>query len=264
MKLEVIEFEIFRALIFDEVGIYLDDSKISLIQNRLYSRLIYHKITSFSNYFQIVKKEQQEKTQMINLITTNETYFFRERQHFDFLVSQVEQFKEKKRLNIWSAASSVGAEAYSIAMLLDDMLDKNQWNVFASDINTEVIQKAKKGLYNESWIDKIPEKFKLKYCLKGKRKFDGTFIIDRELQKNVTFGIHNLLKEDHSVGLYDMIFLRNVLIYFDSKIKQKVIDNILPNLKIGGFLVISLSEHLDDLNIEKLQKCQNSIYKKIG
>jgi len=264
MKLSSVEFNKFRTLIFDEIGIYLDDTKVSLMQNRLFPRLIYHKLLSFRDYFQIVKKNDNEKTQMFNLMTTNETYFFREHQHFDFLKSVIKELTIKQNLHVWSAASSVGSEAYSIAMLLDATLHKNQWSVLGSDINTEVIEMAKEGLYKESWIDKIPLEFRIKYCLKGKRKFDGMFIIDRQLQKNVSFDIHNLLIEDHSLGLFDVIFLRNVLIYFDSHTQLKVINNVLSNLKVGGYLVIGLTESLDNMNTKYLKKHQSSIYIKMG
>jgi len=263
MNLNTVEFDKFRTIIFDEIGIVLDDTKISLLQNRLYSRLTFYKIENFTDYLQIVRQDKNEKTQMFNHITTNETYFFREHQHFDFLNAQIQEQSIKKEFNVWSAASSVGAEAYSIAMLLDDTLHKNQWRVLGSDINTNVIETAKEGLYKESWIDKIPDEYRIKYCLKGKRKFDGKFIIDRKLQNNVKFTRHNLLNEDHSLGLFDVIFLRNVLIYFDAQTKFRVLSNILSNLKVGGYLVIGLTESLENIKIENLKKYQSSIYIKM-
>lgn len=264
MNLNAIEFDEFRTIIFDEIGITLDDSKISLMQNRLYPRLLFHKLENFTDYLQIIRQDSNEKVQMCNLITTNETYFFREHQHFDFLSSIIKDLSIKQHFNIWSAASSVGAEAYSIAMLLDDTLHPNQWSILGSDINTQVIETAKEGLYKHNWIDKIPEEFRIKYCLVGKRKFDGTFIVDRKLQNNVKFETHNLLNEDRSLGLFDVIYLRNVLIYFDSHTKCKVINNVLSNLKVGGYLVIGLTESLESMKIKNLEKYQSSIYKKLG
>ncbi|MEA3314232.1 MAG: protein-glutamate O-methyltransferase CheR [Campylobacterota bacterium] len=263
MNLNKIEYKLFQKLIFEKIGINLSDTKLSLVQSRLYSRLIYHKIKSFSEYFTILKKDHKEIIHMINLITTNETYFFREQQHFDFLTSVVKNIKINQSLRLWSAASSVGAEAYSCAMILDNFLSLNQWEIVGTDINTEVIKKAKKGLYCESWIDKIPQHYKEKYCLKGKGRFEGQFIIDRKILHNINFEINNLTVLNSSFGTFDIIFLRNVFIYFDTETKQKVLNNVLVNLKVGGYLIISLTENLDGLDIKDLKKYQTSIYQKI-
>ena len=262
MILSKSEFKIFKKLIFDAIGISLDDSKLNLVQSRLYTRLLHHKIKSFSSYLKIIDVNHKEKIQMINNITTNETYFFREDQHFDFLTSIAEKIKIDQEFRVWSAASSVGAEAYSIAMVLNEVLNFNQWQIIGSDINTEVVKKAKKGLYCESWIDKIPSNYKTKYCLKGKGRFKGQFIIDRKLLHNIEFDINNLIVSNTSYGMFDVIFLRNVFIYFDRQTKQQVLDNILLNLKVGGYIILSLTENLDDINIRGLKKYQNSIYRR--
>lgn len=264
MKINQAEYQLFQKLIFDEIGITLDKNKITLVQSRLYTRLNHHKINSFSHYLKIVKTDHKEKIEMINLITTNETYFFREEKHFEFLYNIIKQVKINQEFRVWSAASSVGAEAYSIAMVLDNYLTRNQWEVIGTDINTEVIQKAKQGLYPESWIDKIPTKYKTKYCLKGRGRFEGEFIIDRDLIKNVHFCTNNLTISNKTLEKFDIIFLRNVLLYFNQTTKQQVLNNILDNLKMGGYFIISLTENLDNLNIKNLQKHQSSIYQKIG
>ncbi len=264
MKLNQIEYQLFQKLIFDEIGISLDNNKINLVQSRLYARMLHHKIKSFSHYLQIVTDDHKEKIQMINLITTNETYFFREDQHFEFLYNITKQIKINQEFRVWSAASSVGAEAYSIAMILDNYLTRSQWEVVGTDINTDVIEKAKKGLYSESWIEKIPAKYRTKYCLKGRGRFEGKFIIDRSLIKNVHFSTNNLTISNKSLGNFDIIFLRNVLLYFNQLTKQQVLDNILDNLKMGGYFIISLTENLDELDTSRLEKVKSSIYKRIG
>jgi chemotaxis protein methyltransferase CheR len=165
---------------------------------------------------------------------------------------------------VWSAASSVGAEAYTIAMILDNYLTKHQWEIIGTDINTDVIKKAKMGLYPEAWIDKIPANYKSQYCLKGKGKYEGQFLIDRKLSKNMRFDINNLTILNLSFGMFDVIFLRNVLIYFNSEIKQKVVDNLLKCLNIGGYFIISLTENLNGLDTRKLKKIQSSIYQRIA
>jgi len=264
MTLDNNEFSTLQKIIFTEIGINLNKSKMSLITNRLYSRLVFYNIDSYSQYINILENNHKEINELINLITTNETYFFREEQHFDFLKELARDGKNKKHLRVWSAAARVGAEAYSIAMTLASILAFNQWSVVASDINTDVITKAKTGLYCESWLKKIPQEFREKYCLKGKSKYEGKFIIDRELVNNVRFIILNLKEPILDLEKFDVIFLRNVLIYFDKEIKQLVLNNVLKNLKVGAYLIISLTENLDEIKNKNLTKIASSIYKKIG
>lgn len=264
MKLKQSEFDIFRKILFDEAGINLDNSKLSLVQNRLYTRMLHHKIKSFSEYLKIITFEHKEKIQMINQITTNETYFFREKQHFDFLESIVKNVNQYDKFRVWSAASSVGAEAYSISMILNEHLNTHQWDILGTDINTEVIKKAKRALYDEPWLEKVPTNYKQKYCLKGKGRFKGKFLIDKKLSSNVTFETNNLTIPNNAYGLFDIVFLRNILIYFNSQTKQNVIDNVLLNLKIGGYIIISLTENLEELKVKNLQKISSSIYRRVS
>jgi len=258
------EFVTFQKLIFNEVGISLESSKKLLVQTRLLKRLLFYKFNSYLEYLRLVQINAQERTEMLNLITTNETYFFREIEQYEyFQKSIIPSHPYKQKLRFWSAASSVGAEAYSAAMLLDSMMARSDWEVVGTDINTEVVQKARVGLYPESWADKIPQALKKKYCLKGKGKHQGKFLIDRGLTENMTFDVGNLLKFNSEVGKFDIIFLRNVLIYFDDDTKQTVVDNVLKNLKMGGYFFISLTENLNMLHIPSLKQVDTSIYQKI-
>ncbi len=192
-------FKIYQKIVFSETGISLYSSKISLVQSRLYKRLLHYNLTSYSQYLRIIQIDNKEKMEMINLITTNETYFFREESHFKFLIEYIQQNSEE--VKIWSAASSVGAEAYTIGMILDNYLSKDDWSVIGSDINSEVIKKARSGLYPIHWLDKIPDGYKKKYCLKGKGKYENQFLINRPLAKNITFVINNLMKANHHIKL---------------------------------------------------------------
>ena len=258
------EFIIVQKLIFREVGIELQSTKKLLVQSRLLIRLLYYGFTSYLDYIRLIQINSTERIEMINLITTNETYFFREIQHFNYLQKIIiPQHPFKQKLRLWSAASSVGAEAYSAAMILDSSMAKNDWEIIGSDINTEVIKKARVGLYPESWVSKIPIEFRKKYCLKGRGRHEGQFLIDRNIVQNMDFNVGNLLKHNTSVGQFDVIFLRNVLIYFDNDTKQIVVDNVLKNLKIGGYFFISLTENLNMLNTPFLEVVDTSIYKKI-
>ena len=201
---------------------------------------------------------------MINLITTNETYFFREIDHFEYMQKVViPEHPFKTKFRFWSAAASVGAEAYSIAMLLDKTMARSDWEIVGTDINTDVIKKARVGLYPEKWADKIPLELRKEYCLKGRGRHEGQFLIDRGLVENMHFSIGNLMKYNNEVGKFDVIWLRNVLIYFDDETKQMVVDNVLRNLKVGGYFFISLTENLNMLNISSLESVATSVYRKI-
>lgn len=256
------EFTVFQKIIFSEVGISLEDTKMAMVSSRLYARMRHFNLLRFSDYLHIVQMNKKEKIEMINLITTNETYFFREINHFNFLTKTVMAHKSPEKFRIWSAASSVGAEAYSCAMICDTYLGRN-WEIVGSDINTEVIKKARIGLYPGAWVDKVPENYRNKYCLKGTKTFQGTFLVDRKLAENTRFFEHNLMIADDTFGTFDVIFLRNVLIYFNNETKQLVINNVLKNLKVGGYFIISLTENLNGLDTRSLEKVDTSVYQKI-
>ena len=259
------EFKVFQKIIFNETGIDLSDSKKSFIQSRLFKQLLKYEFATYAEYLRLVQINQLEQIEMINLITTNETYFFREIKHYEFLQTVIipnHPFKET--LRVWSAASSVGAEAYSVAMLLDSLMSRSDWEVFGSDINFEVIKKARVGLYPEKWIEKIPLALRSKYCLKGKNTQEGKFLIDRGLMSNIHFEEGNLLKPNNNLGKFHLIFLRNVLIYFNDSTKQKVIDNILNYLLPNGYFFISHTENLNMINTDQLEQIKTAIYRKRG
>jgi chemotaxis protein methyltransferase CheR len=256
------EFELFQKLVFKEIGINLGESKKFLVKNRLLKQLNEYNLSSYSDYYRLVQINKQEKTVMLNLITTNETYFFREKAHFEFLEKDIIKEYRNKNIRVWSAASSVGAEAYSIAMMLDD---KNlKYEIVGSDINTEVVKKANVGLYPIKWMDKIPHNLKVKYCLKGKGSHEGWFLTDRCLIENMRFEQRNLIEDQRDLGKFDVIFLRNVLIYFNDETKIKIIKNVLKNLNLGGYFIVSLTEHIHNLGDFGLQKVQSSIFKKVS
>ncbi len=264
ITLSASDYLAFKALIFKEIGIELGDSKQSLVQTRLFKRLMHYDLESYGEYLELVKRDNVEKNEMMNLITTNETYFFREQAHFDFLADALKAYEKSEKFRIWSAAASLGAEAYSIAMLCDSFLPKTGWEVVGTDINSDVIKKARMGLYPEKWVEKVPDHLRKKYCLKGKGKFEGQFLVDRTLAKNMHFSVNNLMLVNREIGLFNMIFLRNVLIYFNAQTKKKVVENVMQNLKVGGYLIISLTESLQNIDIKNLKQLNSSIYQKIA
>jgi chemotaxis protein methyltransferase CheR len=252
------EFELFQRLVFKEIGISLGNSKKFLVKNRLFKQLLAFNLNSYSDYYRLIQINKTEKTNMLNIITTNETYFFREPRHFDFLEKEI--VPQHHKLRVWSAACSIGTEAYTIAMILEHC--NIPYEIIGSDINTEVVQKANIGLYPLKLMDKIAEVYKQKYCLKGKGKHEGWFLVDRILLDNMKFETRNLIHLQDNLGKFDVIFLRNVLIYFNDEMKDYILNNVLLHLKVGGYLILSLTEHIHNIDKYNLKKSNNSIFQK--
>lgn len=247
------EFNSFRKYIYDHVGINLSDAKKTLVISRLSKRLRHYSINSFQEYFDLMIASPQdgERQVAIDLLTTNETYFFREPKHFEFLEKNILcRWKGGKTLKVWSAASSTGEEAYSIAMLLDDLLGHRPWEIFGSDISSRVLKKAQLGHYLQNRIDGIPKAYLRKYCLKGVGEHEGTLLIDKKLRQKVIFAPVNLKKIPENLGPFDIVFLRNVLIYFDLETKRQIIKQIANKMQPGAYLFIGHSESLKDVNCD--------------
>jgi len=174
----------------------------------------------------------------------------------------VEKLNGKRNFRVWSAASSTGEEAYSIAMLLDDIMGFNAWEIFASDISSRVLKKARQGHYLQSRIDGIPEKFLRKYCLKGVNEQEGTLLIDKNLRKKVVFNAINLKQPLGDIGYFNVIFLRNVLIYFDMETKKLIIKQVVEKLQPNGYLFIGHSESLKGIH-DGLESIIPTVYRKI-
>jgi chemotaxis protein methyltransferase CheR len=202
---------------------------------------------NFQKYFDlmIASGRDNEQQVVIDLLTTNETFFFRELKHFQFLANEIiPKINKKKCFNVWSAASSTGEEAYSIAMLLDDKLGNNLWEILGSDINQTLLQQARQGLYLQDRIDGIPTAYLQKYCFKGKDEYEGKLLIDECLRKRAHFSLINLTLPMNDIGTFQLILLRNVMIYFDAETKSKIIKQLVTKLASGGHLFIGHSESL--------------------
>lgn len=259
------EFSRFRQLLYQIAGINLSNAKKMLLVGRLSRRLRHYQLHSFEDYFRLVTdpSHSEELQTMVDLLTTNETYFFREPAHFDFLRHTLADITDQGRaVEVWSAASSTGEEAYSIAMTLADCLREKPWSVLGTDISTQVLQRARLGHYPLARNHGIPPAFLRQYCLKGIREQEGTFLIERKLRQRVQFQHMNLNSpQPLRVGNFDYIFLRNVMIYFDTETKQRVIQNLLPNLRSGGYLIIGHSETLHGIT-DAVKSVRPTIYRK--
>ena len=258
------EFTQFRDLIYRLAGISLSPAKKQLVSGRLAKRLRHHNLASYGEYFRFITSPhgKDELQITVDSLTTNETHFFRESKHFDFLRSQVIPARKPGRgVRIWSAACSSGEEPYSIAMMLDEMLGNEPWEVVASDISTKVLEKAQNGLYPAERIPEIPKHYLSRYCLKGVGDYEGTLLIDKFLRDRVCFLQHNLADVPPVLGEFDVIFLRNVMIYFNQQTKQQVVTRLLPLLRRGGYFLIGHSESLNGVT-DDLEQVVPAIYRK--
>jgi chemotaxis protein methyltransferase CheR len=264
------EFGRFRDLLFRSTGISLAPHKKSLVASRLMSRLRVHGLPSYGAYFELATKGgvKGELQKAIDLLTTNETYFYREPKHFDFLRDRIlpagaaQARGEGRPFRIWSAASSSGEEPYTLAFLLADALGVNgQWQILASDISSRVLAKAQRGQYPLERAENVPREVLSKYCLKGVGPADGTFVVDKALRRHITFQAINLNQALPEVGEFDVIFLRNVMIYFELETKRAVVARLLPRLRSGGHIMVSHSETLHGVS-DEVTVVQASIYRK--
>ncbi len=258
------EFHQFQKLIHRIAGINLSPAKKALVSGRLSRRLKQHDLNSYGEYYRLLAsgKEPAEMQIAVDLLTTNETQFFREPRHFDFLRQQVEAFaKPGCMYRVWSAACSTGEEPYSIAMMLADCLGDGPWEVVASDISTRALEKARLGHYSLERAKKIPRNYLMSYCLRGIGRQRGTFLVDKTLRSRVQFMQINLNAPLPRIGEFNVIFLRNVMIYFGMETKQLVVTRMLPLLKPKGCFIVGHSESLNGV-VDELNLVTPSIYRK--
>jgi chemotaxis protein methyltransferase CheR len=259
------EFYQFQRFIFETAGITLSPAKKALVSGRLAKRLAHYQLSSYGAYFRLIAGGQHpdEAQTAIDLLTTNETYFFREPKHFELLRSlAAEAHAQRRSFRVWSAACSTGEEAYSIAMVLDDVLGEREWELYASDISTRVLATARTGHYQRERASQIPPAYLKRYCLRGIGDQDGTLLVERSLRQRVQFHQVNLnAATPPKFGQFDAIFLRNVLIYFSPETKRQVVLRLLAALRPGGYLLIGHSESLHDMT-GLLQVQGPSVYRK--
>lgn len=258
------EFIKFSELIYRIAGISMAPSKKPLVSSRLAKRLKHHNLNSYGDYFRFITSPQgKDELQItVDMLTTNETHFFREPKHFDFLRQRIIPEQRKgATFRVWSAACSSGEEPYSIAMVLDDLLASQPWEILASDISTRIVDKARNGIYSMERMPEIPKPYLSRYCLKGVDDYHGSLLIEKSLRGRVRFMLHNLTEMPPTLGEFDVIFLRNVMIYFDQDTKQKVVARLLPLLRPGGYFFVGHSESLNGVT-DAVKPIAPAIYRK--
>ncbi len=245
------EFQQFQTLIYEHVGIKLDAPKKSLLTSRLGKRLRELELSTYQAYFDRVSSKggEEELIRLVDLVSTNKTDFFREPVHFDFLREQVlPQLQATRTIRIWSSASSSGEEPYTIAMTLADSLpDLASWDVkvLASDISTRVLAKAASGIYDEERVLQLPQDIVRRHFLRGKGEQAGKLKVRKRLSEMIAFRRINLMAPAFPIRTpLDVIFCRNVMIYFDRPTQATLMSKFYRYLRPGGYLFIGHSESL--------------------
>lgn len=244
-KLTERQFKAIAGLVYEKTGIHLEDRKLGLLSNRLRRRLKALNMSDFEEYYRYIKSDKgfkEEEPHFLSAVTTNETYFFRNDQLWKYISGElVDYFVQRKKagrksIRVWSAASSSGEEAYTCAIVLRELLpDFKSWDVkiIGSDISNKVLDKAKAAVYNDYAVSKTsPERIKRWFTHK-----DGAYQLKNEIRSMVEFRFHNL-RESMAGGKFDLIMLRNVLMYFDVTMKKRVIDVVTEALAPHGRLIV--------------------------
>jgi chemotaxis protein methyltransferase CheR len=260
------EFRWVCQFLRERTGIELRSGKESVVMGRLTRRLRHFGLTTFGEYLRLLddRVDAAETQTAIDLLTTNETYFFREPEHFArFRELAVATRGQHRRFRVWSAAASSGEEAYSLAMTLADALPGGDWEVVGTDISTRVLSAARRGLYPAGAAEKIPPAMLTRYCLRGRDEYAGSLLVRRELRERVRFVAANLLEEQRHLSLFDVIFLRNVMIYFGNETKADLIAKMETMLHPGGRLIIGHAETLHGISTN-LKMTSPSIYQRDG
>lgn len=264
-------YEAIKKIMYDYSGVWLKETKKPLIVARLRKRIEELRLDGFENYANYVSTHKAEKEYFLNALTTNETFMFRHKIQFDIMQQELlpEIVKKKSHIEpvrILSAACSTGEEPYTLALVCEDYLSRNagfKYTINAYDINSDVLESARNAVYNERSVSKVPPLLVKKYFQEvetGERYRRKQFKLSRSVADKVIFKRHNLLDVFRG-PMADIVFLRNVMIYFNVESKQKVVNNLQQIVKPGGYLVVSLSETLNDVK-SKFEFVKSGIYVK--
>ncbi|MGF1449131.1 MAG: CheR family methyltransferase [Opitutales bacterium] len=263
------EYEYFRAMIYERCRINLGSNKRELVKARLNKRLRALKIGSFRGYIELLQTPagDEEWTHLIDSISTNYTFFFREPTHFEFLYKQAlpELARAGTTFRVWSAACSSGEEPYSVAIVLDEFFKAaaGAFRVECTDISTRILAKARDGIFAPPQVEKIRRDWMKKYFEQGRRGNDPLYRVKAPLRERLGFTHLNLMDRTFPWReAFQIIFCRNVMIYFDRATQEDLVQRMSKHLAPGGYLFIGHSESLTGVN-HGLKLVKPSIYKKV-
>lgn len=271
LHMTIRDFRRFSGFIEKNCGIRMPETKKSMLESRLQRRVRALGMRSFGEYGEFVfgpEGANGEIVRMIDQVTTNKTDFFREPFHFEYLYTRTltEIARHNKKIRLWSAGCSSGEEPYTLAMVLSEFAEKNggfSYSILATDICLKALAKARQGIYEMERAEPIPLELKTKYMLKSKDRTKGLVRVAPELRAQVEFRNLNLINGDYGVEHpLDIIFCRNVLIYFEKSVQEKVINRFHRSLALGGYLFIGHSESINGLDVP-LKLVAPTIYRKV-
>ncbi len=271
------EFRKISEYIYNLCGIKLPAIKKTMLSARLHKRLRHLNCSSFSEYFEyVLSKEGQEEelVHMIDVVSTNKTEFFREAKHFDVLISLVlpeylkkMRHRNNRKLKVWSAGCSSGEEPYTLAMVLEEFFCKYpglDYEILATDISTRVLNIARDGIYQDEIVAPVPILMRHKYLMRGKGEQTGFHRVVPELRSKVKFQRLNFMDKQFDIrGPIDIIFCRNVIIYFDRKTQQELFRKFYRYLAPSGYLFTSHSESLEGI-IDRMERVASAVYRSAG
>jgi chemotaxis protein methyltransferase CheR len=275
LRLSNSDFKRLSQLIYECSGINLGPVKKTMAESRLQKRMRALSIESHREYCDYLFSDQgmrEELQEMIDVISTNKTDFFREPHHFDFLYNRglselinAAGFSRQGVIRIWSAGCSTGEEPYTMAMVMEEFREnvfRVTNEIFATDISTNVLKKACTGIYPHDRIDEIPLSYKLKYFHKSRDPHNKVIRVIPEIRSMVTFRHFNLIYDDmNDLGLFHIIFCRNVIIYFDNDTKMELLHRLRRRLIPGGFLFLGHSETINGMDLH-MEQVGSTIYRK--
>lgn len=266
------DFRKFSSYIYEQFGIKMPDVKRVMLQGRLLKRIRDLKMSSYTQYREYLFSPEGQRKELYNflsVVTTNKTDFFREPVHFEFMTEvALPEFQQQGRRHVavWSSACSSGEEPYTIAMVLNEYASANPgltFEILGSDISQNVLEKAARGIYPEKAVAMIPLDLKRKYLLRSKNRENPTVRVAPLLQKNFSLKYLNLMDRVYDIKEeFDIIFCRNVLIYFDRETQEKVVQKLCDRLRTGGYLFIGHSESLSNMDVP-LTNIKPTIFKRI-
>ncbi len=271
MSLSDQDYERIRRLVYEHSRIDLGENKKELVTARLAKRLRATGIPDYAAYCAHVdsKKGEEELTHLIDAISTNHTFFFREIKHFDYMRETVLPAAVKgdprRVFRLWSAAASSGEEPYSIAIQLDDYFSRQpgwNWKVEATDISTKILAKAREGIYPAERLREVPPEWMRSYFQKGVNEWEGHFRVKAEVRQRVNYTHLNLLQPSYPFQEpFHAIWCRNVMIYFDRPTQEQLVNQLAAKLAPGGWLFIGHSESLTGIR-HPLKAVKPAIYQK--
>jgi chemotaxis protein methyltransferase CheR len=266
------EFEKLSGFIYRACGISLSQSKKILVESRLQKRLSVLRLPSFSAYYDLLSTPlgaKEELVHMIDCIATNKTDFFREPVHFQFMKEEVlPAFAEEGQsriFKVWSSACSTGEEPFTIAMVLEEfgLLHRIPYTICATDISTKVLARAAEAIYPQRTVADVPESLKKKYLLRSKDTMNPTVRVVPKLRGKVMYKRLNLMDDSYDVDRdFDIVFCRNVLIYFDRVTQEKVVNKLLSHVRPGGYLFIGHSESIYQMKLP-VRQLRPTIFQKV-